>query len=505
MELYLTALMALLDVRLLALLFGSVAIGICVGALPGISATMGVALASPLTFAMDPLSGILMLTGIYSGGVFGGSLSAIILGIPGTPGSVASTFDGYPMAQRGDAGLAVGIATVSSFLGGAFSALVLAVLAYPVARFALAFGPREYLALVVFALAAIASLSGGSFLKGALTGLIGMFIATIGIDETFGVSRFHYGSGFLLGGISFVPVMIGLFAIPEVLAGLRADAPRIAAKMRGRGWRLEGLTKLLPAQLRSALIGVTVGAVPGAGADIAAIVSYSQGKTWSRHRDQYGTGHPEGLASAETANNAATGGTLIPLLTLGIPGGAVAAIMLGTFMTHGLQPGPLLLERNPELVYQIFIGFLLANVALLVLGLASAGILVKVLQVPRHLLTPTILLLCIIGAFAMRNSVADVVIMIAVGLFAYLLMLLNYPRAPLALGVILGPMLEAEFARTMLVIDHWTELFTPISSVIWLLAAVPLLAPVVIARMQRQLPKPGGTVAKDGNPERDRQ
>ncbi len=499
MDLFVSALAGLMDVQLVLLLFGSVAVGICVGALPGLSATMGVAIASPLTFAMDPVSGVLMLIGIYCGGVFGGSLSAIILGIPGTPGSVASSFDGYPMSQRGEAGAAIGIATVSSFLGGAFSAIVLAALSYPVAQFALAFGPREYLALVVFALTAIASLSGDSFLKGALLGLIGMFIATIGIDETFGVSRFHYGSEFLVGGISFVPVMIGLFAIPEVLDGLRVDARQAAIKLRGGGLRFTGLLALLPAQLRSAGIGVAVGAVPGAGADIAAIVSYSQGKVWSRNRDSYGTGHPEGLASAETANNAATGGTLIPLLTLGIPGGAVAAIMLGTFMTHGLQPGPLLLERNPELVYKIFAGFLLANVALLIIGLASAGILSRVLQIPRYLLSPTILLLCIIGSFAMRNSVADVAIMIAVGLFSYLMVKLRYPRAPLALGVILGPMLEAEFARTTLIIDHWSELFTPISTVIWLLAAVPLLAPLVASRVRRMPGRPGGTVGKAGD------
>lgn len=483
----LTTILPVLDPQMLALLFGSVALGIVAGALPGISATMGVAIASPLTFTMDPLSGILCLLGVYCGAIFGGSISAILLGIPGTPGAVATTFDGNAMAKRGEAREAIGIAAISSFFGGIFSALVLGGLSYPIASFALAFGPREYLALVAFALTAVASLSGTAFLRGALTGFLGLFLATIGIDETFGISRFHYGSSYLIGGIAFVPVMIGLFAIPEVLATLetRLRAPKLPSS-KGFLPRLTGLHRLLPTQMRSSVIGLIVGAVPGAGADIAAIVSYAQGKTWSRHRAEFGKGSPHGLASAETANNAATGGSLIPLLTLGIPGGAVTAILLGTFMIHGLQPGPLLLENNATLVYQIFFGFALANFAMLGIGYFASSLLGKVLLVPQHLMATVILVLCIVGAYAIRNNVSDIATMLAVGVFGYVLLKLDFPRAPLALGLILGPMLEAEMTRTMLVMDHWLDFFSPISTVIWLLAVLVIALPG-LSRLARNL------------------
>lgn len=474
------------ELQLIALLLGAVALGIVVGALPGISATMGVALASPLTFSMDPLSGIMALLGIYCGAIFGGSISAILLGIPGTPGAVASALDGYPMTQRGRGSEAIGIAAVSSFFGGLVSAIVLAALAYPIASFALAFGPREYLALIVFAMTAMASLSPSSFLKGALTGFIGMFLATVGIDETFGVARFDFGSNYLSGGIPLIPVMIGLFAIPEVLTGIkqRFQTTKVSPDS-GLFPRLHRLHALLPTQIRSSVIGLFIGAVPGAGADIAAIVSYGQGKTWSRDGKEFGTGHPKGLASAETANNAATGGSLIPLLTLGIPGGAVTAILLGTFMTHGLQPGPLLLENNSELVYQIFVGFVIANVAMLVLGLSTAGLLGRILLVPQYILAPIILILCVMGAYAMRSSIADVMTMIIVGLIGYLFLLLNLPRAPLALGVILGPMFESELSRTLLILDHWSGMLTPISSVIWLLTALVVLLPIASSAVKK--------------------
>jgi putative tricarboxylic transport membrane protein len=471
------------EMNILLLLAGAVLLGIVAGAMPGISATMGVALLSPLTFTMDPLAGILSLVGVYCGAVYGGSLSAILLGIPGTPGAVATTLDGYAMSRQGKPGIALGIATLSSFLGGMLSAIALMLLSYPIADFALAFGPREYLALTVFALTAMAALSGGSFLKGLFAGFIGLFLAGIGIDETYGVSRYHFGYVLLMGGVSFIPVTIGLFAVPETLLSIEriGRAPRRALRVNRIIPGRSVLARILPAQLRSSVIGTIVGAVPGAGSDVAAIVGYSQGKHMSRQPERFGTGSPEGIACAESANNAATGGSLIPLLTLGIPGGAVTAIMLGTFMTHGLQPGPLLLHNNAPLVYQIFAGVFVANILLLIFGLSGAKLFARVLQIPESILTPGILLLCVLGSYAMRNHPVDVLIMFAAGMVGYVMVKTGIPRAPLIIGLILGPMVEGELARSLIVVGgEWQELFTPISTVIWLLVVAPFVAPLVM-------------------------
>ncbi|BBK37448.1 C4-dicarboxylate ABC transporter permease [Allostella sp. ATCC 35155] len=478
-----------LDWNMLLLVFGSVAAGIVAGAIPGISATMGVALIAPLTFTMPPLAGIMSLVGVYCGAVSGGSISAILLGIPGTPGAVATTLDGYAMARRGEAGLALGVATISSLIGGIISALALMLLSYPIADFALAFGPQEYLALAVFALTAMAALSGGSFLRGMLAGLIGLFLAGIGIDETYGVSRFHFDQTYLMGGISFIPAIIGLFALPETLQGIEriGPVPRRAIQISRILPSARLARRLLPAQLRCGVIGVIVGAVPGTGSDIAAIIGYSQGRNLSRHPERFGTGEPEGVACPEAANNGATGGSLIPLLTLGIPGGAVAAIMLGTFMTHGLQPGPLLMQNNAEIVYQIFAGTMIACIAVGILGLLGARLFARVLAVPEAVLTVAVLVLCVLGAFSMRNDTTDVAIMVIAGLLGYAMVKLDIPRAPLVIGLILGPMVESELSRTLIVTsDDRLNIFTPISTVIWLLTAAPLIVPLV-ARVFRRL------------------
>ena len=481
-DLFLQGVGAILQPDILLILFGSVAVGIIGGALPGISATMSVAVVSPLTFAMEPLAGIMALLGIYTGAVYGGSISAILLGIPGTPGAVATVMDGYTMGRKGQAGRALGIATLSSFFGGVFSVLALGLLAYPIAGFALSFGPREYLALAFFALTAVAALSGGSALKGGVAALMGMFFATIGIDEMYGTSRFHFGQLGLMGGIPFIPAIIGLFAVPETLAAIQG-----ISAVRRRSLQVSrilpersALVALLPAQLRSSIIGTIVGAVPGTGSDIAAIVAYSQGKNLSRAPEKFGTGCDEGIACPEAGNNAAVGGTMIPLLTLGIPGGAVTAIILGAFMTHDLRPGPLLLQNNADLVYQIFVGMFVANVAILLFGLLGARFFARVIQIPEAMLAPIVLLLCVVGAYALNNNVFDVYVMAAAGLLGYAMVRVGVPRAPLVIGLIVGPMVERELTRTILVIrGDWLQLFTPTSTVIWILAILPFVVPMV--------------------------
>lgn len=481
-NLYLQALAAVFQPDILLILTVSVAVGIVGGALPGISATMSVAVISPLTFTMEPLAGIVALLGIYTGAVYGGSISAILLGIPGTPGAVATVMDGYAMGRKGMAGRALGIATLSSLFGGTFSVLALALLSYPIAGFALSFGPREYLALAFFALTAVAALSGGSALKGAVAALIGMFLATIGIDEMYGTSRFHFNQLALMGGIPFIPAIIGLFAIPETLAtiqgisAVRRRSLEIAKILPDRST----LIGLLPPQVRSSIIGTIVGAVPGTGSDIAAIVSYSQGKNMSRQPEKFGTGCAEGIACPEAGNNAAVGGTMIPLLTLGVPGGAVTAIILGAFMTHDLRPGPLLLQNNADLVYQIFVGMFFANFVMAGFGLLGARFFAKVIQVPEAVLAPVVLMLCVVGAFALNNSIYDVYVMAAAGLLGYLMVKVDIPRAPLVIGLIIGPMVERELTRTALVVDgDWLQAFTPTSSVIWVLALLPFVGPPV--------------------------
>jgi putative tricarboxylic transport membrane protein len=471
---------AILDLAILLIIAQGVIIGIIVGVLPGLSATLGVALVSPLTLAMEPLTGIMLLLGIYVGAVYGGSISAILMGIPGTPAAVATVFDGNIMAKRGEGGLAIGIATISSFIGGFFSVIVLALVSKPVAILGLAFGEREYFALGVFALAAVAHFSGKSLSKGLLSAGIGIFVATIGIDEIHGIPRFTFENSNLLGGIPYMPVMIGMFAIPEILMNIES-----LSQIRPKLPRIE---RILPARslfknlrlplLRSSGIGVIVGAVPGTGADIAAIVSYSQGRNLSRHPELFGTGYPEGIACPESANNAATGGTMISLLTLGIPGGAVTAIIMGAFMVHGLQPGPLLMSKQMGLVWKLIVGMGVANILMLIFGLTLARFFAKISRVPAYLLNPIILLLCFAGSFSLRNNMFDVYVMAISGIGGYVMIKTDVPRAPLIIGMILSGMVEANFARTVLLCGGDVFKFlTPISTVLIVLTILTFAIP----------------------------
>lgn len=470
---------AVFNAPILLIIAEGVITGIIVGVLPGLSATLGVALVCPLTFAMDPLPGIMVLLGIYVGAVYGGSISAILVGIPGTPAAVATVFDGNSMAKRGEGGLAIGIATLSSFVGGIISVFVLALVSKPIAILGLAFGEREYFALGVFALTAVAHFSGKSMSRGLLAAGIGIFLATIGIDEIHGIPRFTFENSNLLGGIPYMPVMIGMFAIPEILMNIETlsrvlpKIPRINKILPARSL----FKNLRPPIIRSSAIGVLVGAVPGTGADIAAIVSYSQGRNLSQHPELFGTGYPEGVACPESANNAATGGTMISLLTLGIPGGAVTAIIMGAFMVHGMQPGPLLMTKQTGLVWELIMGMGVANVMMLILGLTLARFFSKISRVPTHLLSPIILLLCFAGSFSLRNNMFDVYVMAISGIGGYLMIKKEIPRAPLIIGMILSGMVETNFARTVLLCGgDFFKFFTPISTVLLVLTILPFVA-----------------------------
>ena len=427
-------------------------IGIVFGSLPGLTATMGVAILIPLTFGMDPIQGIGALVGVYGGGIYGGSISAILVNIPGTPSSVATTFDGYPLTQRGEAGRAIGIATISSFLGGVFSIIILALFAPLIASFTLRFSAQEYVGVTLFGLSMIAIISSGSVIKGLLSGTLGLFLGTIGMDPVTGCPRFCMGMTDLLGGITFIPVMIGLFGIAEILTQTEKEIGRleVTQKIERIIPTKEDFKKLIPVIFRSSILGVIVGTIPAAGGTIANIVSYGQQKKISKNPDELGKGAIEGLAAPEAANNATTGGALIPFLTLSIPGDAVTAVLLGGFLIHNLRPGPMLFQNNPEVVSAIFISLIVANLFLLTFGLSGAKIFAKIISAPKNILYPTLIILCTIGSFAIRNSLFDVGVMIIAGSFGYLMKKFNISIAPLVLALILGPMFESNLRRSFL-------------------------------------------------------
>ncbi|AWJ82566.1 C4-dicarboxylate ABC transporter permease (plasmid) [Azospirillum sp. TSH58] len=433
---------------LLALI--GVTLGIIIGVLPGLTATMGVAILLPFTFGMDPVSAILMLCGVFFGGIFGGSITAILLKIPGTPAAAATAMDGYALSQKGQAGLALGTATLSSCFGGFLSVFMLIFLAPLLAGIALEFSAAESFALAVFGLSIITSVSGDSLVKGLIAGFLGLLLSTVGLDPMAGFPRFTGGFNELLN-VPFIPVMIGLFAASEAFKSLGQPETRAEVKVYiGRiipPWSVfKGLIFTI---LRSSGLGIIVGIIPGAGADIASFVAYNEAKRFSKNPENFGKGEIKGVAAAESGANACTGGDLLPMMTLGIPGDAVTAVMLGALTMQGLQPGPLLFKDHAGLVFTLFAGMLFCYAALLIVGLSSLRLMGKVLEMPRAILTPLILALCVVGAYAINNSMFDVGIMLAVGVVGFFMQRWDYPASPVVLALIMGPMAEASFRRAL--------------------------------------------------------
>ncbi|MFC4166872.1 tripartite tricarboxylate transporter permease [Teichococcus aestuarii] len=473
-------------------IFG-VAAGIVIGALPGLTATMGVAILLPFTFSMDPVSGLLMISGVFFGGIYGGSIPAILLRIPGTPAAAATAIDGYALAQKGQAGLALGVATISSFIGGTLSVLILIFLAPILAGFALKFSASETFALAVFGLSIIASISGDSLVKGLIAGFAGLLVASIGLDPMGGFPRFTAGYTELFT-VPFIPVMIGLFAAAEVFKSMEEGELRARAMAQiGRllpSWpQLRGLTGTL---LRSSGLGAFIGAIPGAGADIAAYVSYNEARRFSRTPENFGKGEIAAISACEAGGNACTGGALMTMMTLGIPGDAVTAVMMGALVVQGLQPGPLLFTDHAELVFTLLAGMLFCYLVLLALGLGSLRFIGRVLMMPRSVLMPLVLLLCVVGAYAINNSVFDIGIMLAAGVVGYFMQRWGFPASPVVLALIMGPMAEASFRRALSLSNGsydflWTR---PITVALLALAAVTLLLPLL---RRRKGGGPGGT------------
>lgn len=468
---------------LLLLFLGTVG-GIIVGCLPGFTITMGAALILPLTFGMSSIEGLAAMIGVMVGGLAGGQITGILLGIPGTPSSIATVFDGHPMASNGEPGRALAMGTWASFFGGLIGAVVLMFFTPPLAEMAMKFGPWEFFSLVTFGLTIIASLSGESVIKGAISGLLGLGAATFGTDPMTGIPRFDFGINGLSGGFSFLPVLIGLFAFSQLMKNLESNRSTSQALILDANLEFSS-RKILkdifrqPVNLiRSSFIGVFVGALPGAGASIANILAYDQTKRASKHPEKFGTGIPDGVIASESANNGTGGGGLTPTMALGVPGDAVSAIMMGALILHGIQPGPLLIVEYPGLVYGVFVSFFLAHFFMLGLQLYGIKLFVRLTRIPLYLLIPSILVLCSVGSFSIHNRFFDIWVLLIFGLLGYLLSKAKIPLAPMILGVILGPMAESNFRRALMTDSDLTLFLTrPISLFFILMAVVSLIYP----------------------------
>lgn len=470
--------------------------GILIGALPGLTSTMGVALLLPITYGMQATVGIVMLLGIYCGSVYGGSISAILLSTPGTPASAATILDGHPLAKRGEGGRALTISTISSTFGGVISGALLICISPIIAQFALKFGATEFFALAVFGLSIIVGITNKSIAKGLSAGFLGLLLATVGIDDVTGTVRFTFGIDKLNTGFQLIPAMIGLFAISQVFLRLeqKATSELIAQKKFSLIPSASDLKAIFKTSAWSSILGAFIGAIPGTGGDIAAWTSYNIAKRTSKHPEEFGTGCVVGVAAPESANNGTTGGTLIPLLTLGVPGDTSTAVLLGAFTLQGLQAGPLLFTQHADLIYTIFVGFMVANVLMLILGMGLMRLYVKVLSVPEHYVVPAILSLCIVGAYAINKNIFDILVMIGFGLLGYILTKVEVPLSPIVLAFILGPMAEKNFRRALMISNgkYSTFFSRPLTVVLLSLAIVSLMLPfiqnVLIKRKKRRNP-----------------
>lgn len=464
-------------------------VGVFVGAMPGLSSIMGLSLMLPLTLKFDGSAGLLMLLGVFCGAIYGGSITAILIRTPGTANSAATVLDGYPLTEQGKAAQALGVSTLASTFGGLFSAVMLLWTAPLLSKVALSFTSPEYFSLAVFGLSMVTSLSSKNVTKGLISALIGLMLATVGMDALTGAKRFTFSSTYLLGGIAMVPVLIGLYAFSQGLVNIEkedAQGARTSEKIRRTfpHWRV--IKQIFPTLLRSSLIGTFIGAIPGTGGDIASWLAYNETKRWDKHPEEFGTGRLEGVAAPEAANNAVSGGALIPLLTLGIPGDAGTAVMLGALMMQGIVPGPLLFTNEKVKVYTIIVGLFVANAFMGLLGFCGIRLFSKVGDVPNKYLTPIVFAFCVVGTYALNNSVSDIFLMILIGFLAFLLSKLDYPMPPLILGLILGGTLEKNMQRSLLVSNGSFSIFVtrPISLLLLIVAFSSVFLPMIISAVK---------------------
>ncbi len=473
MEMILGGFSSIMTINILFLIFGGVFLGIIFGAIPGMSVTMGVALFLPITYSMSPIDGLSLLMGLYVGGISGGLISAALLNIPGTAASIATCLDGHPMAARGEAGKALGVGILFSFIGGLFSAIVLMFLAPWLAQFTIKFSFYEYFAVSLFSLTLISSLSGKNLLKGFLASATGIMLACVGIEATSGITRLTFGNAQLSGGFSILPALIGLFAVAQVLdaaltTNKKEDVVVQKYEMKGFGITKKEFIGQIPNAIRSAIIGTGIGILPGLGGGICNIISYSTARNTSKYPEKFGTGIIDGLVASETSNNASTGGAMVPLMTLGVPGDNTTAVLLAGFTLHGIVPGPMLFKSSGDLVYAIFAAIIVANIFMLIIEFFGVRLFAKVLTIPKSILLPMVMVCCLIGAYGNNNRIFDVWTMLFFGILGFLMKQFSIPTAPLILGFILAPLLErnllAGLQRTN---GNFIPFFTsPISGVI---------------------------------------
>ena len=457
-------------------------IGTIVGVLPGLGVMNAVAILIPMTFGMNPTSAMIMLAGIYYGAMYGGSTTAILIKTPGEAPAIMTTLDGYQMALQGRAGPALGIAAFGSFIAGTFATIMLMILAKPLVKVALSFGPTEYFSMLILALCTLGGLMGESVIKGLLMAAFGIFLGTVGIDPVTGTERFTFGIPELMDGIGFLPVAIGLFAIAEVLITVEMEMMRpVVEKVKGLLPTAKDWIASKGAIARGTVIGFLIGCLPGGGATLASVVSYLVEKRVSKHPDQFGKGAIEGVAGPETANNAASGGAMVPLLTLGIPSTGVSAVLLGALMLYGVRPGPLLFEKNPDLVWGLIASFYVGNFMLLIINLPLIGIWVQLLKVPFKKLLTFILVIAITGTYATNNSVTEVYMAVIFGVIGYFMKQVDLPAAPIIMGVILGPLIETHFRRALIISNgNYSTFFThPVSAVFLCAAIMAILYPLI--------------------------
>jgi putative tricarboxylic transport membrane protein len=453
MESVLQALGSLTSLAVIVAAFGGVLWGIFGGALPGISPSIAMALLLPFTVGMDPTTALVLLASVYVGAEYGGSIPAILIRTPGTNSASATVTDGYAMAQQGRAGEALGISLMSGLWGGLFGLAVLVLCTESLAKVALAFTPAAYFSLGVLGLSVIAGLSGGSLLKGLIAASLGLMVAFIGSDPVSGVSRFTFGSADLLGGVKPILIMVGLFAVTEMLVQITepawAKANKSEARLKLPNWAMS--KRLVKPQAIGAVVGTVEGVTPGAGGTIAAFMAYSEAKRWSKKPEEFGHGSPEGIAAPETANNVVTATALVPLLSLGIPGSNSAAILLGGFLIHGLQPGPMLFAKAPEVVYGLYGGLFIANIAMLLIGLVILSPCIWLVNRPKPYLIAAILALVMSGVYAIHQSIFEIFLVIGVGVVGYAMRWAKVPVLPLVLGLVLGYLVESNYRRSLVI------------------------------------------------------
>jgi putative tricarboxylic transport membrane protein len=476
-----------------AILVGVVA-GLVIGGLPGLTANLGVALLLPVTFSMDVTAALLMLMSLYTAAIYGGSFPAILLHTPGTSASAATAIDGFVLTQRGEFNKALRISTFASVIGGIASALALLLIAPPLSLLSLRFGPAEYFMLAVFGLTIIGTLSSGNMVKGLLAGAIGLAVSTVGLDQDTGFPRYDFGFAALQSGFNFVPVVIGLFSVSQALLmceNAQASVQRMNLAATER-WRFlptwAEIAEIRTTVARSSLIGVFIGVLPGAGADIGSWVSYNEARRFARDKSQFGKGSILGIAASETANNAVTGSSLVPLLTLGIPGSATAAILLGALIIHGLVPGRTLFTDKASITYTVIYGFLLANIVMGVIGMSIGRYMGLITRLPNAALIPIILMLSVVGAYSLGNDMFDVYTMIGAGVIGYLMRKTGYSPAPLILGLILGPIAETGFRQSVTLSGGNVVAFVlsqPIALVLTILTIISIISAIVLEVRRR--------------------